>query len=68
MEKQIEKTNSKETVSLCDANMYDVLAKRKKTGESLTIYMGEDGALYSDNGQSIWRVVAKKKFHAHHPL
>ena len=62
MEKQIGNNNNKETVNLCDANMYDVLAQRGKNGESLSIYMGEDGALYSDNGQYLWRVVDRKKF------
>ena len=62
MEKQIGKAHKSDKFTLSDANMYDVLAQRNKTGESLTIYMGEDGALYSDKGQYLWRVVERKEF------
>lgn len=40
------KINSNEAFSLNDANLYDVLVLKKNSGESLTIYMREDDALY----------------------
>lgn len=60
MGKQIRKTNISEAFNLSDAHIHDVLAQSKITGEPLVIYKGEDGALYSDNGRSLWRVVDEK--------
>ena len=57
MEKKTRKTYSEETYDLSNAHVHDVLKQRKDSGEPLVIYKGEDGALYSDNGQSLWRVV-----------
>ena len=62
MGKQIRKTNKSDVFNLSDAHIHDVLAQSKITGEPLVIYKGEDGALYSDNGQGLWRVVDEKKF------
>lgn len=62
MDKQIRKINNSEAFNLRDAHVYDVLKRRKITGEPFVICKGEDGALYSDNGQSLWRVVNEKKF------
>ena len=62
MEKQTEKFNSSEPLDLSDAHIHDVLKQRKASGEPLVIYKGDDGALYSDNGQSLWRVVDEKRF------
>jgi hypothetical protein len=62
MGKQIRKTNKSEAFNLSDAHIHDVLAQSKITGEPLVICKGEDGALYSDNGQSLWRVVDEKRF------
>lgn len=60
MEKKTRKTYSEETYDLSNAHVHDVLKQRKDSGEPLVIYKGEDGALYSDNGQSLWRVVDEK--------
>ena len=62
MEKKTRKTYSEETYDLSNAHVHDVLKQRKDSGEPLVIYKGEDGALYSDNGQSLWRVVDEKRF------
>lgn len=62
MERQITKTNCSETFDLSNAHIHDVLKQRKTSGEPLVIYKGDDGALYSDNGQSLWRVVDEKRF------
>lgn len=62
MEKQTKKTNSSKPLDLSDAHIHDVLKQRKASGEPLVIYKGDDGALYSDNGQSLWRVVDEKRF------
>lgn len=62
MKKKIRKNNSSEVFNLSDAHIHDVLTQRIKTGESFVIYKEVDDALYSDNGQRLWRVVGVNRF------